>query len=72
MKKKFNIVYFKDSRKMKEIPNDSIDLVVTSPPYFNIKDYFKDGKQIKIMTQAKVEDVGNLTSFNKKRDKHSL
>lgn len=64
MEKKFNIVYFKDSRKMKEIPNDSIDLVVTSPPYFNIKDYFKDGKQIKIMTQAKVEDVGNLTSFN--------
>ncbi|MEM5875359.1 MAG: DNA methyltransferase [Candidatus Aenigmatarchaeota archaeon] len=28
-----------DSRKMMEIENNSIDLVVTSPPYWHIKDY---------------------------------
>jgi DNA modification methylase len=26
---------------MKELPNDSADMVLTSSPYFNIKDYSK-------------------------------
>ena len=26
-------IYFKDSKKMKEVPSDSIDMIVTSPPY---------------------------------------
>jgi len=30
---------------MSEIPDRTVDLVVTSPPYFNIKDYTKDGYQ---------------------------
>ena len=28
---------------MKEIADNSVDLIVTSPPYFNIKDYSMDG-----------------------------
>ncbi|MDI6737110.1 MAG: site-specific DNA-methyltransferase [Nanoarchaeota archaeon] len=32
-------VYFKDSRIMKEVPDKSINLIVTSPPYFEYKDY---------------------------------
>ena len=40
-----NRVFYKDSRNMEEIPNNSIQLIVTSPPYFNIKDYSKDGWQ---------------------------
>lgn len=40
-----NCVYFKSSTKMSEIYDESIDLIVTSPPYFNIKDYSKDGYQ---------------------------
>ena len=28
-----------DSRKMKSVPDNSVHLVVTSPPYFNAKDY---------------------------------
>lgn len=32
-------IYFKDSRKMKEIEENKVHLVVTSPPYWNIKDY---------------------------------
>jgi excisionase family DNA binding protein len=34
-------VYVKDARKMKELENNSVHLVVTSPPYFNAKLYSK-------------------------------
>lgn len=60
----FNRVYFKSSAKMKEIPDNSVDVVITSPPYFNIKDYFKDGRQENTITEAKADDVGNLASFD--------
>jgi DNA modification methylase len=32
-------IYFKDSQTMQEVENDSVQLVATSPPYWNIKDY---------------------------------
>ncbi len=28
-----------DSRQMKEVKNEEIDLIITSPPYWHIKDY---------------------------------
>jgi site-specific DNA-methyltransferase (adenine-specific) len=28
-----------DSRKMTELENKSVDLVITSPPYWQLKDY---------------------------------
>jgi site-specific DNA-methyltransferase (adenine-specific) len=34
-----------DSRCMREVPNESVHLIVTSPPYWQLKDY-GDGKQI--------------------------
>lgn len=39
MKGKFAKVIIGDSRKMVEIKDESVDLVVTSPPYWHIKDY---------------------------------
>jgi DNA modification methylase len=33
-----------DSRKMLEVENNSVDLVVTSPPYWHIKDYGVEGQ----------------------------
>ncbi len=33
-----------DSRKMIEVENNSIDLIVTSPPYWHIKDYGVEGQ----------------------------
>ena len=33
-----------DSRKMVELPDNSIDLVVTSPPYWHIKNYGVEGQ----------------------------
>jgi DNA modification methylase len=35
----FAKVILGDSRKMSEIQESSIDLVITSPPYWHIKDY---------------------------------
>ena len=40
-----NVVFYKNSIQMKEIEDNSVDLVITSPPYFNVKDYSKNGKQ---------------------------
>lgn len=37
------VVYFKSSEAMQELENDSVALVVTSPPYFNFVEYGKVG-----------------------------
>ena len=42
---KVDVLYFKDARQMIEVDDESIDLVVTSPPYWNVKDYSLDGYQ---------------------------
>ena len=34
-----------DSRQMKEVPDESVHLIITSPPYWQLKDY-GTGKQI--------------------------
>ncbi|MCX7761763.1 MAG: site-specific DNA-methyltransferase [Candidatus Kryptonium sp.] len=38
------IVYVADSREMPEIEDETIDLVITSPPYWHIKDYGIEGQ----------------------------
>ena len=48
---------------MCEIPDGTVDLIITSPPYFNIKDYSKDGKQNKKISSRKRNDIGNIDSF---------
>ncbi|MGC9101424.1 MAG: DNA methyltransferase [Caldisericum sp.] len=37
-------IYLADARSMYEIDNESVDLVVTSPPYWQIKDYGVEGQ----------------------------
>ncbi|PID83236.1 restriction endonuclease subunit M [Candidatus Campbellbacteria bacterium] len=48
---------------MKEIPDNSIDLIVTSPPYFNIKDYSKNGHQNKKHSKKKSSQIGDLDDY---------
>ena len=38
------IVYIADSRNMSEIADESVHLIVTSPPYWHIKDYGVEGQ----------------------------
>lgn len=44
------VIYQMDSRKMKEVDDGSVNLVITSPPYFNTKMYSEKDKK----------DLGNI------------
>jgi site-specific DNA-methyltransferase (cytosine-N4-specific) len=60
-----NKIFFKDARKMTELPDNSIYLIVTSPPYFNIKDYSLDGYQ-KNKTSEKISgQIGDIANYKK-------
>lgn len=56
-------VFYQSSEKMNSLPDSSVDLIVTSPPYFNIKDYFKDGYQTEVVSAASEQDLGNVDCF---------
>lgn len=34
-----NKVFNKSSTDMSEVADNSVDLIITSPPYYNVKDY---------------------------------
>lgn len=59
-----NQVFYKSSQNMSELPDFSVDLIITSPPYFNIKDYSKDGYQNISHSQNKACDLGSIDSFD--------
>lgn len=56
-------IFFADARKMIELPDNSINLIVTSPPYFNIKDYSKDGFQQKQKGEKKTGQIGDIPDY---------
>lgn len=58
-------VYYKDSRKMHELPDNSVNLVVTSPPYFNIKDYSLDGYQNKTLGLKEAGQIGDIADYKR-------
>lgn len=62
---KKNIVYYKSSENMKELDDNSIDLIITSPPYFNIKDYSKNGTQNKKHSDTNIRDIGREGDYKK-------
>jgi site-specific DNA-methyltransferase (cytosine-N4-specific) len=49
---------------MSEVNDNSVDLIITSPPYFNIKDYSKDGKQEKIHSDKNKNDMGSINEYD--------
>jgi DNA modification methylase len=61
----FNQIYIKDSRKMAELPDGSVSLIVTSPPYFNIKDYSKDGYQKSKVGTKQRGQIGDIAKYDK-------
>ena len=60
-----NKVFFKDARIMAELPDSSVQLVVTSPPYFNIKDYSLDGYQVDKKAIKEKGQIGDISSYQK-------
>lgn len=58
-----NQVFYKNSNNMKELPDKSVQLIVTSPPYFNIKDYSLDGYQEKKHSKKKDGQIGDIKKY---------
>jgi len=58
-----NKIFFKDARKMTELPNNSVNLIITSPPYFNIKNYSKDGHQKKQISKKIKGQIGDIKNY---------
>ena len=63
-----NRMFFGDSRNMKELPNESVHLIITSPPYYNVKNYSLDGYQkrkINIKSRAQIGDIKDYKEYIK-------
>jgi len=58
-----NNIFYKDARNMSEIPDNSINLIITSPPYFNIKDYSLDGYQKNKRSEKIVGQIGDIPNY---------
>lgn len=67
-----NKVFFKDARKMTELPDHSVQLIVTSPPYFNIKDYSLDGYQKNKKTKKEKGQIGDISDYKKYIDEMAV
>ncbi|WOV91376.1 MAG: site-specific DNA-methyltransferase [Candidatus Zeuxoniibacter abyssi] len=48
---------------MNEVPNETVDSIITSPPYFNIKDYSKDGYQKKELAGKNTKQIGDSKHY---------
>ena len=48
---------------MSELPDASVQLAVTSPPYFNIKNYSKDGHQRYQHSDPQKNDIGSINDY---------
>lgn len=63
-----NKVFYKSATNMSELPDGSVDLIITSPPYFNIKDY-NEGTNKSFQTKKKRNDIGSISNVEKYLDK---
>lgn len=61
---KLDIVYYKDARHMGEVDDCSISLIVTSPPYWNIKDYSLDGYQRRPRASKIEGQIGAIQDYD--------
>ncbi len=60
---KTNIIYFKDAQNMTEVDDNSITLIITSPPYWCIKDYSKDGYQQEQRAERQPGQIGDISDY---------
>jgi len=60
-----NRVFYKNAQNMEEVPDKSVDLIVTSPPYFNVKDYSRDGYQKRNHSEKTKSQLGDLNDYHK-------
>ena len=59
-----NQVYYHSAEDMREISDNSVQLIVTSPPYFNIKDYSQNGTQDQQHSTIHPNDCGSINNYD--------
>ena len=59
-----NCVFYKNSQCMSDVPDEVVDLIVTSPPYFNVKDYSLDGYQVENHSAKNGAQIGDLQDYS--------
>ena len=57
-------VFYKNSQDMSEVPDCVVDLIVTSPPYFNVKDYALDGFQQSNHSSRQTAQLGDIADYD--------
>lgn len=63
-----NLVQYEDARHMDKVGANSITLIVTSPPYYNIKDYTKDGFQRTKKSEPVIGQIGDIEDYEQYQD----
>ena len=58
-----NKIFYKSAKSMAELPDNSVQLAVTSPPYFNIKDYSQNGYQDCQHSVREEGDIGGVDDY---------
>ena len=56
-------IFYKSAEDMAEVPGGVVQLAVTSPPYFNIKDYSQNGYQDCRHSAREVADIGGINDY---------
>lgn len=55
-----NQIFYKSAQNMSELDENSVNLIITSPPYFN---YAKNGHQNKTHSQKNTNDLGAIDDY---------
>lgn len=63
-----NKVFYSSCTDMYQIPDNHVNLIITSPPYFNIKDYSKDWGQENTHSKKSKYDVGSIDNYDEFMD----
>ena len=58
-----NQVFYRSSAAMVEMKSSTVDLIVTSPPYYHIKDYTQNGHQNGFHSERLPEDYGSIPDY---------
>ncbi|MGI9249852.1 MAG: DNA-methyltransferase [Pseudohongiellaceae bacterium] len=56
-------VFYKSAEAMDDMPDSVVDLMVTSPPYYNVKDYSLDGHQSLRHSHSMDDDIGAENAY---------
>ena len=58
-----NQVFYSSSEYMNEVPDNYVNLIITSPPYYNVKDYSKDWSQGNTHSEKNESDLGAVDDY---------